>query len=81
MNFLLGAAPPNTPQPRFLQAFISSVVVNLSLLAGRINGWKKLMTKTIEFTFIIKMMDFNLMTIVFQKNRTKSNSLKYLIFI
>ena len=32
------------------------------------------MTKTIEFTFIIKMMDFNLLTIGFQKNRTKSNS-------
>ena len=55
------------PKPRFLQAFISSVVGNLSLLAPGIDGGKKLVTKTIEFTFIIKMMDFNLLTIGFSK--------------
>ena len=38
------------------------------------------MTKTIEFTFIIKMMDFNLLTIGFQKNRTKSNSYLFIYF-
>ena len=39
------------------------------------------MMKTIEFTFIIKMMDFNLLTIGFQKNRTKSNSYLFIFHL
>ena len=82
MNHFVGGCAPTPPsKPRFLQAFISSVVGNLSLLARRIKGGKKIVTKTIEFTFIIKMMDFNLLTIGFQKNRTKTNSYLFIFHL
>ena len=82
MNYFVGGCVPTpSSKPRFLQAFVSSVVGNLSLLARHINGGKKLVTKTIEFTFIIKIMDFNLLTIGFQKNRTKSNSYLFIFHL
>ena len=38
------------------------------------------MTKTIEFTFIIKTMDFNLLTIGFSKESDKIEQFKIFIF-
>ena len=76
MNYFVGGCAPTPPsKPRFLQAFISSVVGNLSLLARRINGGKKLVTKTIDFFFMKKMMDFNLLTIGFSKESNKIEQL------
>ena len=43
-------------------------------------GGKKLVTKTIEFTFIIKMMDFNLLMIGFSKESNKIEQFEIFIF-